>query len=171
MERLALHAGVLGHCYGGSGSFLTLRPSGMVEWSAGVEMGKIAQGALQFAGLQGHLQTCLEGWTLFFFFLAFLGLHLWHMEVPRLGEESELQLPATATATAMPDPSHVCNLHCSSQKCQILNPLSEARDRTCILWIQVGFITVEPGGNFQEALTFCSHFPLGCIRVQGLAAH
>ena len=30
------------------------------------------------------------------------------MEVPGLGVESELQLPAYATATATPDPSHVC---------------------------------------------------------------
>ena len=29
--------------------------------------------------------------------------------------------------------SHVCNLYHSSQQCQILNPLNEARDRTCIL--------------------------------------
>jgi len=41
-----------------------------------------------------------------------------------------LQLPATATATAMPDPSHVCNAHNSSQQRQILNPLSDARDQT-----------------------------------------
>ena len=33
----------------------------------------------------------------------FLGPHLWHMEVPSLGVESELQLPAYATATATPD--------------------------------------------------------------------
>ena len=30
----------------------------------------------------------------------------------------------------MPDPSHVCNLHHSSQQHQILNPLREARDQT-----------------------------------------
>ena len=35
---------------------------------------------------------------------------LQHMEVPRLGVESELQLPAYAIATATQDPSHVCNL-------------------------------------------------------------
>ena len=34
-----------------------------------------------------------------------------NMEVPRLGVKSELQLPAHATATATPVPSHVCNLH------------------------------------------------------------
>ena len=56
------------------------------------------------------------------FFLSFLGPHPQHMEVPRLGVESELQLPAYTTATAMPDPSLVFDL------CQILDPLSEARD-------------------------------------------
>ena len=55
------------------------------------------------------------------------------MEVPRLGVESELQLLAYATATATWDPSHVCDLHHSSRQCQILNPLSKARDQTCIL--------------------------------------
>ena len=42
---------------------------------------------------------------------CFLGSHMQHMEVPRLGVESELQLPAYATATATWDLSHVCNLH------------------------------------------------------------
>ena len=37
------------------------------------------------------------------------------MEVPRLGVESELQLPAFTTATEMPDPSLTCNLHRSLQ--------------------------------------------------------
>ena len=51
---------------------------------------------------------------------------------PGPGIELELQLPAYTTATAMWDPSHVCDLHHSSQQCQIFNPLSEARDQTCI---------------------------------------
>ena len=55
------------------------------------------------------------------------------MEVPRLGVESELQLLAYTTATAMPNLSHVCDLRHSSQQCQLLNPLSEARDRIHIL--------------------------------------
>ena len=37
------------------------------------------------------------------FCFVFLGPHLWHMEVPRLGVELELQLPAYTTATATPD--------------------------------------------------------------------
>ena len=48
------------------------------------------------------------------------------MEVPRLGVELELQLLACTIATAMPDPSYICNLHHSLQKYQILNPLSAA---------------------------------------------
>ena len=59
------------------------------------------------------------------------GLYPWHVEVPRLGVESELQLLActTATATAMPDLSCICHLHHS----RILNLLSKARDRTFVL--------------------------------------
>ena len=55
------------------------------------------------------------------------------MEVPRLGVELELQLPVYTTATAMQDPSHVCDLHHSSWQYQMLDPLRKARDRTCIL--------------------------------------
>ena len=55
------------------------------------------------------------------------------MEVPRLGVELELQLLAYTTATATWDLSSVCDLHHSSWQCQILNPLSKARDQTSIL--------------------------------------
>ena len=55
------------------------------------------------------------------------------MKVSKLGVESELQLLAYATATAMPDLSHICDLHQSSWQCWILNPLSKARDQTWIL--------------------------------------
>ena len=37
-------------------------------------------------------------------FWSFLGSHLWHMKIPRLGVKMELQLLASATATATPDP-------------------------------------------------------------------
>ena len=52
------------------------------------------------------------------------------MKIPRLGVESELQLPAYATDMATLDPSCICNLCSSLQQCWILNPLSEARDQT-----------------------------------------
>ena len=41
---------------------------------------------------------------------------------------TQCMLPAFATATATQDPSRIYNIRCSSQQCQILNPLSEARD-------------------------------------------
>ena len=41
----------------------------------------------------------------YFLFYVFLGLHPWDMEVPRIGDESELQPLAYTTATARPDPS------------------------------------------------------------------
>ena len=69
----------------------------------------------------------------FFFFFCFLGLHLWHMEVPRLGIKLDLQLLAYATATAMQGLSHVYNLHHSSQQHRIPDALSEARDQARIL--------------------------------------
>ena len=64
------------------------------------------------------------------FFLSFLGQHPRHMEVPRPGVQSELQLLAYATATATPDPSRICDLHHSPRQRRILNPLSKARDQT-----------------------------------------
>ena len=63
---------------------------------------------------------------LLFSFLAFLGMYLQHMEVPRLEVKLELWLLAYAIATW--DQSHVYDLHHSSRQCQIPNPLREARD-------------------------------------------
>ena len=60
----------------------------------------------------------------------FLGPHPQHLDVPRLEVQSDLQLPAYATATATQDPSCVYDLHHSSRQRRILNPLSEARDGT-----------------------------------------
>ena len=57
------------------------------------------------------------------------------MEVPGLGVKSELQLLAYPTVAATSDPSRVCDLQIADllTACQILNPLSEARDQTHIL--------------------------------------
>ena len=84
------------------------------------------------------ISRCIKNFYLFTY--LFLGPHLWHMEVPRLGVKSELQLPAYTTATATPDPSLVCDLHCCLLQCQILNPLIEVRDWTFI-FILVWFLT------------------------------
>ena len=68
-----------------------------------------------------------------FFFFSILQLHLQRMEVPGLGVELEPLLQAYATATAMLGLSLICNLCSSLWQCLILNPLSEAKDQTCIL--------------------------------------
>ena len=102
-------------------------------------------------GMETYKHLFLEKVILFldiFFFLSFLFLEtcLWHMEVPRLEVKSELQPPAYVTATAMQNPSCICNLHYSSWQHQMLNPLSEARDQNHLLidtsWIHFHCTTI-----------------------------
>ena len=80
----------------------------------------------RFAFAMLTFRVLLYSFSFLFFF--FLGPHPRHMEVPRLGAESDLQLPACTTATAMSDPSPVCDVHHSSRQRRIPHPLSEARD-------------------------------------------
>uniref|UniRef100_A0A8W4FEA8 Vesicle associated membrane protein 3 n=1 Tax=Sus scrofa TaxID=9823 RepID=A0A8W4FEA8_PIG len=75
----------------------------------------------------------IKGFLLLLLFFPSLGPHLQRMEVPGLGVQWELPRPAYTTATAARDPSRICDLHHSSQKPRILNPLSKVRDRTGIL--------------------------------------
>ena len=81
--------------------------------------------------------TSKESFCWIFYFLIFnfflLGLHPRHMEVSRLGVESDLQLLAYTTGTTMWDLSCICVLHHSSWQHQILNPLSGARNGTHVL--------------------------------------
>ena len=100
-----------------------------------------------------NLHDFIKG-TSFFFFFVFLGPHTQHMEVPRLGAESELQPLAYPTVTARLDLSCLCNLYHSSQQHQILNPLSKARDRTHVARNMSGFITAESQRELQGPLTF-----------------
>ena len=71
--------------------------------------------------------------VIFFLFYFFLGPHLQHMDVLRPGVKSELQLPGHAIVTATPGPSSICDVRHTLWQCQILNPLSEARDGASIL--------------------------------------
>ena len=113
--------------------------------------------------LSGPTQKC--DFFLFFFFLI-LGLHPWHIGVPKLGVQSELKLPAYTTATASqsnPDLSQICNLHHSSRQHQILNPLSKARDQTCVLiyasQIRFCLATTRTPKNVISYLILPSNFP------------
>ena len=101
---------------------------------------------------------------LFFFVVVFLGLHLWPMEILRL------RGPIRAIAAA--------GLHQSQSiarsepylqptpqlwQCQILNPLSGARDRTCNLMVpsQISFRCTTMGtlisDLFYYILPYCTH--------------
>ena len=57
-----------------------------------------------------------------FHFFVFLRLRLWHMEVPKLGAESESQLLAYGQATGLPH-SH-SNTTSEPQFAAMLDPLS-----------------------------------------------
>ena len=71
----------------------------------------------------------------YFLFFCFWGPHPQHIDVPKLGVESELRPLVYTTSTATPDPSRVWDLHHGSQQHGILNPLSEAGDWTHNLMI------------------------------------
>ena len=91
------------------------------------------------------------------FFLFFLGPRLQYTEVPRLGVEWELQLPAYARATATQDLSRVSNLHHSSRQHRIVNPQSKGRDRPSLFL--VGFVN-HCATTGTPVLLFLSHFHL-----------
>ena len=104
-----------------------------------------SDGALEGWPLDKDLILCTKTWVTYtlrnvvnvyrseHIFFFFLGLHPWHMELPRLEFESELQLSAYATATAPRNPTCVCDLHHSLWQHWMFSPLSEARDQTCFL--------------------------------------
>ena len=100
----------------------------------------------------------------FILFLSFvyLGPHQRHMEVPRLEVESKLYLPAYATATAIPDPSCVCDLHHSSWQYRILNPLTKARDQTHNLMVpsRIHFCCTTTGTTKSDHLLSSQIFSL-----------
>ena len=85
----------------------------------------------------------LFSWGLHLCVCVFLGLYPQHMEVLSLGVESELQLPAYATATATQDPSHICDLYHSS-RCESLTHWARPGIEPESSWILVGFVTTEP---------------------------
>ena len=114
---------------GGAGGTKSEEACMTVEAEVGVMWG-IASKSWRRQGNRFFPRSSGRNHPLIFLVVCFLGLHLRHMEFPRLGVEEELQLPAYATATATSDRSCICDLHHSSWQRRILNPLSEVRDRT-----------------------------------------
>ena len=87
----------------------------------------------------------------FLSFFVFLEPYPRHIEVSRLEVESELQLLAYATATATTDQSLVCDLLHTPQQHWVLNPLSEARDRSRILMDTSHLFPLSLDGNSSWA--------------------
>ena len=71
---------------------------------------------------------------------GFLGPHPWHMEVPRLGVQLELQLLAYTTATEMWDLSLIFDLHQSSRQRRSLTHWARPGIQPASSWILFGFI-------------------------------
>ena len=93
------------------------------------------------------------GFIYLFIYLVFLGSYPWHMDVPRLGVELELQLPATATL----DLSRICSLCHSLWQHRLLNPPSGARDQMSS-WIPVGLVTPEPQQELKNVFLSVATF-------------
>ena len=104
--------------------------------------------------------TCRVGQDFYFIFLFFyfsifflLWLHLQHVEVPRLGVKSELQLPAYTTVMAVGNPNH------SSWQHWILNPLARPGIEPASTWILGRFINHwATVGTPMSFLFFCVCF-------------
>ena len=89
-----------------------------------------------FIELRSHIKISTEhtgSFLPFFFFFVFSRATLEAYG----GSQARGPIAAVAAclhpATATSDPSRVCDLHHSSQQCQILNPLNRARDGTHVL--------------------------------------
>ena len=89
-------------------------------------------------------------WVFFFFLCCcccccccFRAAHVQIMEVSRLGVKSELEQRAYITATAPPDPSHVCNA-------RSLTHWVKPGTEPSFSWILVGFVTNEPQQEFPK---------------------
>ena len=93
---------------------------------------------------QTRLKDCFHPkiYFTFFFFFGFGGPHLQHMEIPRLGGESELQEPAYTTAIARQEPSHICDLHLSNTGS--LTHWSMSGIKPASSWILVGCVSAVP---------------------------
>ena len=102
--------------------------------------------------------------TFFFFvFLSFSGCTKGTWRFPGQGSNQSCSCWPTPrpqqcqiSATAMPDLSHICNLHHSSWQRQILNPLSRLGIEPTSSWILVGFVTAEPPQELPLGLCFLS---------------
>ena len=87
-----------------------------------------------------HLTTISGFWLGFFLFVCFWGPHLWHLETPRLGVESEPQLPVYTIA------------HSNAGS---LTHWARPEIKQESLWILVGLVTAEPQWDLLTTIFEC----------------
>ena len=98
-----------------------------------------------------------------FFFSLFLGPYLWHMEVQARGWTGAAAAGLHHNHNNIGS-EHVCDLPHSSHQCWVLNPLSRARDGSCILmdtsrvrfcWATIGTPHTSPFLTLQLLAVMC----------------
>ena len=87
-----------------------------------------------------HMFYAIFGFLVFCLFFFFVGLHLQHMEVPRLGVQSKLRAPAYTTAAVSWDLSRVCNLTTAHSNARSLTHGARPGIKPETSWFLVGFI-------------------------------
>ena len=89
---------------------------------------------------------------------VFLGLHPQHVEVPRPGVESELQLLTYTTATAMRDQSCDCDHTTAHYNTRSLTHRARSGIKPVSSWILEGFLNCRAMALFCLLYLFC-YFP------------
>ena len=91
-----------------------------------------------------------------FCLFVFWGLHLRHMEVPRLGVKLELQLPAYARATGLPNLSRIFDLYTTPHgNTRPLSHCARLGMESSTSWFLVGFISAVPRRELPGCLFLC----------------
>ena len=120
------------------------------DWCSWSQCHLEAEARFSATGLQATSQAIFFYYFLFsfFFFKAAPTAHgsSWTKV------ESKLQLLTYSIATAMPYPSFICDLCCSLQQCQIINPPREARAQTHIVR-DTSWVLNSPPWNSSSAIS------------------
>ena len=103
------------------------------------------------------------GWNRYLFIFVFWGLHVQHMEVPRLGVESELLPSAYTTATATPVWAPSVTYTTAHGNTRSLTHWVRPEIDPATSWFLVGFISTVPG---RELWNRYLH-----VHVHGSAVH
>ena len=118
---------------------------------------------------QSNFQSCYIIITFFVFFF-FLGLHLWHMEVPRLHRNWKCQFPGwirvgSHQSTLQPQQHQIqamsANYTATHSNSRSLNHWARPGIEPASSWILLGFITAEPRQQLPQHNSKMANIPNG----------